>query len=62
MSTQEQKPPRGLIPWPKLAEKYGRTTRTLDNWVADKILDEPVRINGRKYGKADEAPKNDPAA
>jgi hypothetical protein len=38
-----------LIPAARLAEKLGIAIRTLDNWVRDKHLPQPLKIRGRRY-------------
>jgi hypothetical protein len=49
-------------PWKRKAERHGVSTRTLDRWVALRIIDPPEYIRGRKYGDADEQPRLDTAA
>jgi len=49
-------------PWKRKAERYGVSTRTLDRWVAQGIIAPPEYIRGRKYGDADEQPRQDTAA
>jgi DNA-binding transcriptional MerR regulator len=46
-------------PWRKYAERRGVSTRTLDRWVEDGILDPPEKINGRKYTSPDAEPRRD---
>ena len=46
--------------WRKKAARHGVSTRTLDRWSAQGIIAPPERINGRKYGDADEEPRPDP--
>jgi len=46
-------------PWRQKAERHGVSTRTLDRWAAAGIIDPPEKINGRKYGDADEEPRTD---
>jgi DNA-binding transcriptional MerR regulator len=42
--------PQGeLIPATPYAQKKGVSPKTLDRWVKQKLIDPPVRINGRKY-------------
>jgi hypothetical protein len=48
-------------PWRQKAERHGVSTRTLDRWAATGIIDPPEKINGRKYGDADEEPRGDAA-
>jgi hypothetical protein len=48
--------------WRARAERLGVSTRTLDRWVAAKIIDPPEYINGRKYGDADAVPRRDSEA
>jgi DNA-binding transcriptional MerR regulator len=43
----------------KYAERHDVSTRTLDRWVEDDILQQPVRINGRKYLPRDAEPRRD---
>jgi hypothetical protein len=44
-------PRSGLLPDPRVADRYRKTTRTIDNWARQPALGFPraVRINGRKY-------------
>jgi hypothetical protein len=49
-------------PWPKKAKRHGVSTRTLDRWAAAGIISKPEKINGRKYGLAEEEPRGDAAA
>jgi len=64
-ATQPKKPKkkRGKRrePWRQKAERHGVSTRTLDRWAAAGIIDPPEKINGRKYGDADEEPRTDAA-
>jgi hypothetical protein len=41
----------GLLPDPRVADRYKVTTRTIDRWDGNPELNFPraVRINGRKY-------------
>jgi hypothetical protein len=45
--------------WPQLAQQHGVSTRTLDRWVSDGVVDPPEYINGRKYGNPDQSPRLD---
>jgi hypothetical protein len=42
----------------KYAERHSVSTRTLDRWVEDEILQQPVRIRGRKYLPSDAEPRS----
>jgi predicted site-specific integrase-resolvase len=48
-----------LISAPALARSLGITDRTVYNWGKSGILPAPIRINGRKYFRADTHPKFD---
>jgi hypothetical protein len=41
--------PGALIPAARLAGELGIAIRTLDNWVRDKQLPQPLKIRGRRY-------------
>ena len=43
----------------KKAEQQGVSPRTLDRWVADRIIDPPEYVNGRKYYDEDTQPRRD---
>jgi predicted site-specific integrase-resolvase len=43
------------------AEQLDVSTKTLDRWVARGLIEPPLRINGRKYHKADSRPRRDGA-
>lgn len=58
-AAQRAKRPKRRKPWPQLATQHGVSTRTLDRWVEDNIIDPPEYINGRKYGNPDQAPRLD---
>jgi hypothetical protein len=45
--------------WPAKAKRHGVSTRTLDRWVEQRIIEPPEYIRGRKYGDADEEPRRD---
>jgi hypothetical protein len=47
------------LPWPRLAERFGVTVRTLDRWVQLGIIAKPEVIRGRKYGDPDCQPRLD---
>jgi len=47
--------------WPAKAKRHGVSTRTLDRWVVNGVIDPPEYIRGRKYGVADEEPRLDAA-
>jgi hypothetical protein len=47
--------------WSKKAERHGVSTRTLDRWVEQGIIDPPEYINGRKYAHPDVEPRTDAA-
>jgi predicted site-specific integrase-resolvase len=53
---------RRFLAWRQKAERHGVSTRTLDRWAKRGIISAPVRVNGRKYGFADEQPRTDDAA
>lgn len=55
----KRKRPKRREAWPKLAARHGVSTKTLDRWVDDKIIDPPEYINKRKYGNPDAAPRLD---
>jgi hypothetical protein len=44
------------IPSKDVAARYNKTTRTIDNWLANDELGfpKPIVINGRKYYREDE--------
>jgi hypothetical protein len=50
---------KGREAWPNKARRHGVSTRTLDRWVVQGKIDPPTKINGRKYGTADEEPRRD---
>jgi predicted site-specific integrase-resolvase len=58
MSDQAKKQQQ-LEAWRKYAERHDVSTRTLDRWVEDGILREPVRIRGRKYIPSNTEPRQD---
>jgi DNA-binding transcriptional MerR regulator len=53
------KNPPQLQTYRKFAERHDVSTRTLDRWVEDNILQEPVRIKGRKYLPRDAEPRRE---
>ncbi len=53
---------RRLETWRRKAERHNVSTRTLDRWVIDGIIDPPFKINGRKFADANEEPRHDAAA
>jgi len=57
--SKNEKRPKRRKPWPQLALQHGVSTRTLDRWVYDGVVDPPEYINGRKYGNPDQAPRLD---
>jgi hypothetical protein len=61
MSTDITSPPRfkRREPWPELAKRHGRSTRTLDRWAELGIISKPEVIRGKKFGNPDEAPRLD---
>jgi DNA-binding transcriptional MerR regulator len=50
---------RRLEPARKKAERHGVTVRTLDRWVAEGVIDPPVRIHNRKYYDEGSEPRLD---
>ena len=51
----EQSPTRE--PKRRFAERWGVSTRTIDRWVQDGLLEEPEVINGRAYFRTDARPR-----
>ena len=51
----EQSPIRE--PKRRFAERWGVSTRTIDRWVQDGLLEEPEVINGRAYFRTDARPR-----
>jgi MerR-like DNA binding protein len=47
--------------WPAKAKRHGVSTRTLDRWVKQGLINRPEYIRGRKYGDPDEQPLLDAA-
>lgn len=43
----------------KKAEQQGVSTRTLDRWVKDGVIDPPERVNRRKYYAENSQPHRD---
>jgi predicted site-specific integrase-resolvase len=41
----------------RFAERWGVSTRTIDRWVQDGLLEEPEVINGRAYFRIDARPR-----
>ena len=41
----------------RFAERWGVSTRTIDRWVQNGLLEEPEVINGRAYFRADAHPR-----
>jgi predicted site-specific integrase-resolvase len=41
----------------RFAERWGVSTRTIDRWVQDGLLEEPEVINGRAYFRTDACPR-----
>ena len=41
----------------RFAERWGVSTRTIDRWVQDGLLEEPEVINGRAYFRTDARPR-----
>jgi DNA-binding transcriptional MerR regulator len=51
-TTVEPKVPEGkLVPWSAKAQEKGISVKTLDRWVAQGLIDPPIRINNRKYSR-----------
>ena len=42
----------------RFAERWGVSTRTIDRWVQDGLLEEPEVINGRAYFRTDARPRD----
>jgi DNA-binding transcriptional MerR regulator len=61
ISSDAPLPPKRQEAWRKKAERHGVSTKTLDRWAAKGIINPPEKINGRKYGNADEEPRTDVA-
>jgi DNA-binding transcriptional MerR regulator len=57
MPDPTKNPQQQLETYRKYAERHDVSTRTLDRWVEDDILQEPVRIKGRKYLPHDAEPR-----
>jgi hypothetical protein len=57
--TEKIKRPKRRTAWPQLARQHGVSTRTLDRWGENGIIDPPEYINGRKYGDPDQPPRLD---
>jgi len=57
--TKKIKRPKRRKAWPQLAQQHGVSTRTLDRWADDGVVDPPEYIRGRKYGDPDQAPRLD---
>jgi hypothetical protein len=56
---KKKKKPKRRESWRVHAQRHGVSTRTLDRWAAQGIIDPPEYINGRKYGDADADPRRD---
>jgi predicted site-specific integrase-resolvase len=41
----------------RFAERWGVSTKTIDRWVHDGLLEEPEIINGRAYFRTDAPPR-----
>jgi predicted DNA-binding transcriptional regulator AlpA len=49
--------PKKLLPARAVATRYGMCLKSIDRWLAGKLLPEPVRIRGRRYWYEDDLEK-----
>ena len=61
MPDDKERPAGLLVSARRLAERYERSTRTIDRWVEVGVLPPPIYIRGRKFWPEGTEPVQGPA-